>query len=111
MFDLDAQEKLPRYELKLPGGEIKSYDSLLIGFKLHSLEGETDPEKIRAHVNEVFELELDAFAAFQLLEDFTTFAEQNLEEPLKKVFGRESSSTIISDSRPENLTPSNQSNT
>ena len=111
MFDLSTQVVLPRYELKLASGETKSYDSLLVGYKLHTIEGETNPEKIQACVNAAFGIEIDALATFQLLEDFTSFSEQHLEEPLKKVLGRESSSTTTSDSRPENSTNSVPKNT
>ena len=113
MFDLGTQTTIPRYEVKLPNGETKSYDALLLGYKLRLLEGEDDPAKIQTCVNTAFEfeIELDSLASFQLLEDFTEFAAQHLEEPLKKVFGRESSSTSISDSRPKNVEPSVPKNT
>jgi len=91
MFDLGVQQQLPRYELKLVDGTTKSYDSLLIGYKLQELEGETEPAKIRTFINELLSIEVDAIAAIQILDDFATFSSEFLEEPLKKVLGRQSS--------------------
>ena len=102
MLDLNELPKLPRYEIKLADGTVKSYDSLLTVYSLQTIEGETEPLVIQSCVNKVFDLDVDAFTAIRILEDFTTFSEQNLEEPLKKVFGRELSSTTTMDSRPEN---------
>jgi len=101
MLDLGAQTTIPRYELKLKDGTTKSYDSLLLGYKLQDFEGEVDPEKIMEVINKLFDVDVDALAAIQILEDFTAFSIDHLEEPLKKVFGRELSSTTTTDSRPE----------
>lgn len=111
MLDLSTQVTLPRYELKLANGEVKSYDPILIGYKLQDLEGESEPEAIQQSINTIFELQVDAFQALQILENFTAFTAEHLEEALKKVFGREPSSTTTSDSRPENSENSNQQST
>ena len=111
MFDLSTQGTIPRYELKLPDGEVKSYDALLIGYKLQVIEGEIDPATIQQFVCTVLEIEVNSLQALQILDDFTTFAAEHLEGTLKKVFGRASSSTITSDSRPESSENSNQPST
>lgn len=102
MLDLNEQPKLPSYELKTPTGEIKSYDTLLISYALRVLDKEKDPAKIQELINKTFEIEVDAFTALTILQDFTEFAEANLEEPLKKVFGPELCSSISTGSRPTN---------
>lgn len=102
MLDLNEQPSLPRYELKLTAGEVKSFDLLLLSYELRALDGELDPTKIQVIVNKVFELDVDAFTAMVIIKDFTGFSEEHLEEPLKKVFGRELSLTTSTDSRPEN---------
>jgi len=103
MLDLNEQTTVPRYELKLIGGETKSYDTLLLSYQLRTLDAEGDPAKICDVVNKIFEIEVDSFTALAILYDFTAFAETNLEEPLKKVFGRELFSTTSTDSRPEKV--------
>lgn len=102
MLDLNEQPTIPRYELKLADGATKSYDALLISYNLRTLDAEGDPAKIQQAVNQLFEIEVDSFAALAILYDFTAFAEEHLEEPLKKVFGRELSLTTSTASRPEN---------
>lgn len=97
MLNVDEQPKLPRYELKV-GGETKSYDSLILGYGLKGLEGIEDPSRIQATVNSVFAVEVDSFTASVILKDFFDFAERELEEPLKNVFGRELFSTTTTDS-------------
>ncbi len=103
MLDLNEQETVPRYELKLTDGATKSYDTLLLSYQLRTLDAEGDPAKICDVVNKIFEIDVDSFAALAILYNFTTFAEENLEGPLKKVFGREPFSTTSTDSRPKNV--------
>ena len=67
MLDLNTQPDIPRFELKLPNGETKSYDTLLISFKLRSLDAEKDPTRIQKVVNEVFEIDIDAWPAMIVL--------------------------------------------
>lgn len=114
MLDLNEQPNLPRYELKLPGGETKSYDPLVLGFALRCTEGVEDPVALQKAVNEAFELDVDTYHACIILKDFIEFGEKELEEPLKKVFGRGlfSTSTLASDStKSENLNPQSTSDT
>ena len=99
MFDLSEQIRLPRYELKLPDGVVKSYDPLLVGYKLQTIEGEVDPAKIQECINIIFEIDVEALTAIQILEDFAKFSTEHLEDTLKKVLGRESSSITTSASR------------
>jgi len=105
MLDLNDQLTPPRYELKLTDGEVKSYDSLLLSYGLRTLDAEGDPAKIQEVVNKLFDIDVDSFTTLNILNDFTTFAEETLEEPLKKVFGREFFSTTSTASRPENAEP------
>jgi len=105
---LELDEQLPNYELKLADGTVKSYDLLLLSYKLRALDGEEDPAKIREIINKVFEIEVDAFDAMRIVKDFTAFSEEHLEGPLKKVFGPELFSTISTGSVPEKSEPSNQ---
>ena len=108
MLDLNEQPAVPAYELKLINGEVKSYDTLLISFALRALDAESDPGVIQELVNKIFKINVDAWQAMIILEDFTNFAEANLEEPLKKVFGRELFSTSSMASRPQSSENSNQ---
>ncbi|KKM14032.1 hypothetical protein LCGC14_1710250 [marine sediment metagenome] len=103
MLDLNEQPSLPNYELKLKDGTVKSYDSLILSYAMRALDGEANPTKIQETINQVFDIDVDAFAAMVIMNDFVIFAEAELEEPLKKVFGRELSSTITTASRPENI--------
>lgn len=100
MLDLNEQPQVPRYELKV--GEVtKSYDPIILGYALRDLkETETDPGVLQHKVNEVLEIDVDAFTAGIILKDFFEFAKRELEEPLKNVFGRELFSTTTSDSAP-----------
>lgn len=98
MLDLNEQPKLPPFELKTTTGETKSYDTLLISYALRSLDAEQDPAAIQTTVNRVFEVDVDAWTAMVILKEFTDFAEEHLEEPLKKVFGRELYSATSTDS-------------
>jgi hypothetical protein len=102
MFDLNELPKIPRYEMKLPSGELKSYDPVSLSYKLRVLEGEDDPDVIGKVVCEVFEISVDGFTAAAILKDFFAFATANLEEPLKKVFGQGLSSTITTVLPPTN---------
>lgn len=102
MLDLSTQPPLPRYEVKLADGTVKSYDAVLLSYNLRDLEGEENPAKILEFVNKTFELNVDALTALQILDDFTEFSTKHLEEPLKKVFGRVLSSTTTTGSPPEN---------
>ena len=111
MFDLNEQPTLPRYELKVVGGGVKSYDAILVSFDLRVLDGERDPTKIREVVNRIFEVDVDALSAMSILQNFVEFEEAHLEEPLKKVFGAELFSTTSTGSRPENTENSEQPNT
>ena len=111
MFDLNEQPSLPEYELKLKSGETKSFDTLLISYKLQALDGEKDPEKIQEIINKAFEVNVDSFTAMIILKDFTAFSEQHLEEPLKKVFGPELFSAISMGSRPKSSDDSVQPST
>lgn len=101
MFDLGEQTTIPNYELKLQNGETRSYDALPIGFQLQCLEGVDDPGQIKIVICKILEIEVDAFTAMQILQNFMEFAEKHIEEPLKNVFGREFSSTTSMESRPE----------
>lgn len=105
---LELNEQLPNYELKLVTGEVKSFDLLLLSYKLRVLDGEEDPAEIREIINKVFEIEVDAFSAMCIIKDFTEFSEAHLEEPLKKVFGAELFSTISTGSAPEKSETLNQ---
>ena len=111
MFDLNEQPKLPRYELKTSSGETKSYDTLLTSYALRALDVEKDPARIHKVICEVFEIEIEAWEAMLVLKDFTEFAEKNLEEPLKNVFGEKLYSAISTDSPHENTEPSSQQTT
>lgn len=101
MLNLNEQPSLPKFELKTEKGEIKSYDTLLISYLLRDLDAEKDPTEIQRVVNKVFEVEVDSWMAMVILKEFTEFAEKNLEEPLKKVFGLELYSATSTDSHPE----------
>jgi len=111
MFDLNEQPKLPQYVLKLTDGETKSYDTLLISYQLRALDVEKDPAKIHEVMCKVFEVEIEAWEAMLVLKDFTEFAEENLEEPLKNVFGEKLYSAISTDSPQENSKTSSQQST
>jgi len=100
MLDLSTLPKLPNYEFKLHDGTVRSYDALLIGYALRILEGEKEPQVIKAAVNKVLEIDVDAVTAIQILDDFTKFSAEFLEEPLKNALGREPSSSTTSDSGP-----------
>lgn len=106
MLDLDNPEvTLPSYKLKAQGEEFE-YDLLTLGYRLRSLENVEDPEKILEVVKKEFGLEkvkLSAFEACLILYDFRKFAEEEADEPLKKVFGRSLFSDTITDSPPEKL--------
>jgi len=102
MLDLNEQPNLPRFELKMPDGEVKSYDTLLLSYQLKVLDEEKDPAKIHEFINKAFEINVDAWPAMIILKEFTEFAEKYLEEPLKKVFGEQLYSTISMGSPPEN---------
>ena len=110
MLDLNEQPDLPRFELKTLDGEVKSYDTLLISNQLRALDGEKDPAKIQEIINKVFEVNVDAWTTMIILKEFTTFAGEHLEEPLKKVFGQELSSAISMGSRPPSSETSVQQN-
>lgn len=111
MLDLNEQPSLPEYELKLKDGETKSFDTLLLSYKLQALDGEKNPEKIQEIINKAFEVNVDGFTALVILKDFTEFSEQHLEEPLKKVFGPELFSAISMGSRPKSSETSVQPST
>lgn len=108
MLDLNEQPQLPEYILKLRDGVTKSFDLLLLSYKLRVLDGEEDAAKIREIVNQVFEIDIDAFDAMVIIKDFTAFSAEHLEEPLKKVFGAELYSAISMDSAPKNSETSSQ---
>lgn len=108
MLDLNEQPQIPKYELKLLDGTVKSYDPVLLSFELRALDGEKDPAKIQAIVNGVFAIDVDALAAMVIVKDFTAFSEEHLEGPLKKVFGAVPSSAISTGSAPENSENSSQ---
>jgi len=110
MFDLNEQPKLPQYVLKLTDGETKSYDTLLISYQLSVLDKEKDPAKIHEVICRVFEVKIEAWEAMLVLNDFTKFADKNLEEPLKNVFGEQLYSAISTDSPQENSKTSSQQN-
>ncbi|KKN17426.1 hypothetical protein LCGC14_0965960 [marine sediment metagenome] len=101
MLDLDNPEvTLPSYVFKAKGKEY-TYDLLTLGYRLRSLEKIEDPEKILAVVVKEFgleELKLSAFEACLILDDFRKFAEEEADEPLKKVFGRSLFSPTTTDS-------------
>lgn len=111
MLDLNEQPKLPKYELKLVDGETKSYDTLLISYRLRALDVEKDPAKIHEVICRVFEVEIDAWEAMLVLKDFTEFAEKHLEGPLKNVFGEKLCSTTSTDSPLESSGTSNPQST
>lgn len=111
MFDLSEQTQIPNYELKLRDGTHKSYDTVLLSYKLRSLDGEEDPAKLQEVVNTAFEIEVDALTAMLIIQNFTTFSDEHLEEPLKKVLGAEPSSTTSTVSRPESVANSPPQNT
>lgn len=111
MLDLNEQPSLPEYSLKLKGGETKSFDTLLLSYRLQALDGENDPEKIQGIINKAFEIDVDGFTAMIILKDFTGFADKHLEEPLKKVFGQELFSAISMGSRPKSSDDSVQPST
>ena len=111
MLDLNEQPDVPRFELKLTDGETKSYDTLLTSFRLKALDAEKDPTKIQGVINGVFEINVDAWPAMIILKEFTEFAEKNLEEPLKKVFGEKLYSAISMASLPKNSETSDQPST
>lgn len=111
MFDLNEQPQLPSYELKLRDGSVKSFDPLLVSYKLRVLDEEVDPVKIQGIINKVFEIDVDAISAMLIVKDFTEFSEEHLEEPLKKVFGAEPFSATSTDSAPVNSENSNQPST
>lgn len=102
MLDLTEQPVVPRYEVKLADGSIKSYDAVLVGFQLQKIEGVEDPGKIQTAVNAIFDIDVDGLTALVILDDFLTFSKEHLEEPLKNLSRREPSSTTSTDSRPEN---------
>lgn len=106
MLDLKEQPQLPNYELKLGDGTMKSYDSILVSYGLKDLDGVEDPAKVQEIVNRVFEIEVDALTSMIILRDFIKFEEEHLEEPLKKVFGRELFSVTSTVSRPPSSKPS-----
>ena len=108
MFDLNEQPKLPQYGLKLKSGETKSYDTLLTSYSLRALDAEKDPVEIHKVICTVFEIEVDAWEAMLVLKDFTDFAEKNLEEPLKNVFGEQPFSAISTASPQKSIEPSSQ---
>lgn len=110
MLDFSTQPEIPNYEIKLRTGETKSYDGLILSFKLRALDGVQEPEQIQAIVNEVLEIDVTALDAMLILEDITGFAEKHLEGPLKKVLGREPSSTTSTVSRPKSSETSVQQN-
>jgi len=111
MFDLNEQPKLPKYELKTSGGEIKSYDTLLISYALKALDEEKDPAKIHQVICKIFEIEIEGWEALLVLKDFTEFAEKHLEEPLKNVFGEKLFSATSTASPQKSTEPSNQQTT
>jgi len=102
MLDLNEQPRIPKYELKLDDGTVKSYDPVLLSYELRVLDGEKDPGKIRETVNKVFEIDIDTFEAMLIIKDITEFSAKHLEGPLKKVFGEELFSAISTGSPPEN---------
>lgn len=110
MLDLNEQPKIPRYELKV-GEETKSYDGMLLGHKMMVIEGEEDPEVIQRVIQEIFGVEVDAFTAHVILEDFYKYAEKELDGPLKKVFGRGLFSTTTTGQAPASSENSAQPNT
>ena len=103
-FDnLDPEVVLPSYKFKMQGEE-REYDMLAVGFRLRTLEGIEDPEKIREVVKKEFgldEVELSTFDACLILDDFRKFAQEEADGPLKKVFGRSLFSDTTTDSAPE----------
>jgi len=111
MFDLNDQPELPQYTLKLKSGEIKSCDTLLTSYALRALDVEKDPVEIHKVICAVFEIEVSAWEAMLVLKDFTEFAEKNLEEPLKNVFGEKLYSAISTDSPQKSTEPSSQQTT
>ncbi len=101
--ELDPEVTIPSYKLKA-GGKEHEYDVLSLGFRLRALEGIEDPEKIREVVKKEFDLKdvtLTTFEACLILDDFKKFAQENADEPLKKVFGRSLFSDTTTDSAPE----------
>lgn len=102
MFDLSTQPELPKYEVKLRDGSVKSYDTLNLSFELRQFEGETEPAKVRELVNRFFGVDVTAADAMLILNDFLEFAEKHIETSLKKVIGRVPSFDITTGSRPLN---------
>lgn len=102
MLDLTERPPVPKYEIKLADGSVKSYDAAIAGYQLQKVEGVEDPAKIQNVVNAIFDIDVDALTALTVLDDFLTFSEAHLEEPLKNISRREPSSTTSTDSRPEN---------
>ncbi len=98
MFDLNEQPKIPSFQLKTTDGVVKSYDTVLISYKLRVLDAEKDPAAIQTLVNNVFEINVETWETMLILKAFTEFAEKHLEEPLKKVFERELYSATSTDS-------------
>ena len=102
---LDPELQLPNYVIKVGDSE-KSYDPLLLGYQLRTLEGIEDPEVIRNTVQKAFEISgekkvLTSFEAVVLLDDFRKFAAEKTEIPLKNVFGRSLFSDTTTTSVPE----------
>lgn len=97
MFDLDAAEKLPEYEVKFKD-KVHTYDTVLIVQAMaEKVTGVTDPGKLRDIVSEIFSLKLSTPEALALLHDFEAFSAQ-WEGLLKKLFGRTPSSSTTTDS-------------
>lgn len=101
MLDLNEQPEVVPFELKTKEGETKSYDTLLMSYRLRDLDAEQDPEAIQTVINKAFEINVNAWTAMVILKEFTEFAEKNLEGPLKKVFGLELYSVTSTGSPPQ----------
>ena len=109
VLDLDAPEvKLPEYEIKFDG-KILKFDAMLFGFRLRVLEGTQDPGIVRDLLQKLLSennpeiRKLSTYEACLISADYAEFAEKTLSEPLKKVYAPAPSSTITTESAPQNL--------
>lgn len=102
-LNLDALPELPQFEVTLKQ-ETKKFDALELSFELQKRLGEEleNPGKAKEVVKELTGFEVSPFQALVLIKRLIDFTESDeLNEPLKKVFGHSLLPTTTSDTPSE----------